>query len=84
MAKTTTEFLASVKRRISMPAQQSLLDDDDILSLGDECLTAYVVPMLVSIRQDYFVYVQDTPLVSGQSNYDIPYRALGRSLRDLK
>lgn len=84
MAKTTTEFLESVKRRISIPAQQALIDDDDILDLGDECLAAYVVPMIISTRQDYFVYVQDTVLVVGQSLYDIPYRAVGRSLRDLK
>lgn len=84
MAFTTTQFLESVKRRISMPENQALLDDAAILSLGDECLKAYIVPCLISIRQDYFVYVQDQSLTSGTSEYAIPYRALGRSLRDIK
>ena len=84
MSKTTTEFLASVKRRITMPAQQSLLSDPAILSLGDDCIASYIAPMLVTTMQDYFVYVVDVPLVSGQSSYDIPYRAMGRTLRDLK
>lgn len=67
-----------------MPANRALLDDSDILALGDEAMRAYVVPCLVAVRQDYFVYVQDVALVADQSEYAISYRALGRSLRDLK
>lgn len=84
MAYTTTNFLAAVKRRISMPENQALLDDPAILALGDECLKAYIVPCLISVRQDYFVYVIDEAMTQGISEYPIPYRALGRSLRDLK
>lgn len=84
MTKTSTQFLASVKRRCSMPENQALLSDTDILELGNEVIRSYVVPCLISVRQDYFVYVLDTSLVSGTTDYDIPYRALGRSLRDLK
>lgn len=67
-----------------MPANRALLEDEDILALGDECMRGYIVPCLVSVRQDYFVYVQDTALVADQAEYQIGYRALGRSLRDLK
>ena len=84
MAKTTTQFLSAVKRRISMPENQALLSDEAILEIGDEVMRAYVVPTLISVRQDYFVYVSDTTLVVDQTDYAIPYRALGRSLRDLK
>lgn len=84
MAVTADRLLTGVKRRISMPASQVLLLDSDILQLADDVIKERVVPLLRSVRQDFFVRTTDTAFVEDQAEYDIPYRALGRTLRDLK
>lgn len=84
MAITTTRLLSGVKRRISMPASQVLLEDDDILELADDIIKTSIIPLLEGVNQEYFVTSTDISLVASTSEYDIPYRAVGRALRDLK
>lgn len=84
MATTTSRLLDGIKRRISNPANQVLLLDDDYLALANDVMRAYIVPLLLSVRQDYFVILEETTLVANQEKYDIPYRAIGRGLRDLR
>ncbi len=84
MAITSDRLLNGVKRRVTIPARQSLLDDADILAFADDIISSRVVPLVESVNQEYFVTVADTPLVAGQSLYSIPYRAVGRALRELK
>lgn len=84
MTITSDAFLTSLKRRITLPASQVLLNDTDLLAMADYVMRTKVVPLIKSVRQDFFVLTTDEQLVIGQSEYDIPYRALGRGLRDLK
>lgn len=84
MAITADRLLAGVKRRISMPSSQVLLDDDDILAFADDVVKSKVVPMFESVNQEYFVTSTDTALAASTSEYDIPYRAVGRALREIK
>lgn len=81
---TSTRIVAGVKRRITLPASQALLDDADILDLANDVIKEQLIPMIISVRQNYFVVTSDTALVTGQTKYDIPPRAAGRTLRDLK
>lgn len=84
MAKTADRLLTGVKRRITLPSNEVLIDDSDILQLADDVIKIELVPLLLSLRQDYFVYRSSVTTVANQSVYDIPYRAIGRTLRDLK
>ncbi len=84
MAMTADRLLEGIKRRITIPASQVLLQDSDILALADDVIKGYMVPLLVSVRQDFFVTTTETQLVDDQADYAIPYRAIGRGLRDLK
>lgn len=84
MTITVDRFLDGVKRRITIPSNQQLLEDNDILNIADDKIRSNVVPLLISMRQDFFVYKEDIATVSGQKEYDIPYRAVGRTLRDIK
>lgn len=84
MTVTSDEFVDGVKSRISMPASQALLTDADIRKFGDKVIKAHLVPLLVSMRQDFFVTSSTTATVASQDSYAIPYRAIGRGLRDLK
>lgn len=83
MAVTTDVVLAGVKRRAVVPTNQVTLDDDDIIKLIDDVIKVHVVPLIDGVNGEFFVTSETTALVAGQSNYSIPYRAVGRVLRDL-
>lgn len=78
------KLLSGVKTRVTIPNNQALLQDPDILTFADDAIASKIVPEIMSLRQNYFVVKDLVPSVTGQANYDIPNRALGRSLRDIK
>jgi len=81
---TSDVLLASVKRGAAVPSSQIRLSDADILALADEEIQTRLLPMLVALRSEYLVVTKLESIINGQSTYDIPYRAVGRTLRDLK
>lgn len=84
MSMTCDEFLEAVKTLITVPSNQSLLDDDQILTFADFENRNTVTPLMESLNQDFFLTPsQRYPLVPNQSRYPIPARAVGRKLRDL-
>lgn len=84
MAITSDRFLEGLKRRVSLPENQVLLSDEDMLALLDDVIKALIVPALISVRKEFFVVSIDEATVADQAAYNIPYRAVGLSLRDLK
>lgn len=84
MAKTADRLIEGVKRRITMPSNQALLQNADILAMADDVVESRLVPIFLAAREDFFVISDTVSLVNGTSSYDIPYRAIGRALRDLK
>lgn len=84
MAVTADSVLAGVKRRAVVPTNQVTLDDDDILKLIDDVIKVHVVPLVDSTNGEFFVTSELEAITASQDNYSIPYRAIGRTLRDLK
>lgn len=84
MANTADRLLQGLKRRSIIPSSQPLFGNSDLLALADDVIRGKVVPLLIGIRQDFLVTTSLTPTVVNQAAYAIPYRAVGRTLRDLK
>lgn len=84
MAITTTLLLDAIKRGVSVPSIQVRFSDADLLKFADEETEALLLPILTSIRQEFLVKTKTTASVAGTQKYKIPYRAVGRTLRDLK
>lgn len=84
MTVTTDYLIESAKRRIVVPASQPLLTPADFLGIANNIMKSRLVPLIESVNQEFFVYDVFIPLENGKSEYAIPYRALGRALRDLK
>lgn len=84
MAKTADRLLQGLKRRVIIPSSQPLMSDSDMLAMADDVIASQMVPMLKSTRQEFFVISTTTDTVASTSAYDIPYRAAGRTIRDLK
>lgn len=80
----TTKLISNIKRRVTMPVNQRLLEDEDILEICDNVIMEKMLPEIISLRQNYFVTSSDVSLTDGVDTYSIPYRAIGRTLRDLK
>lgn len=84
MTVTTDQFVTNVKRRVTIPASQALLSDLDILAFADHQMKVRLLPMLTSLRQEFFVVKVDQPVTKNLATYKVPYRSVGRTLRDLK
>ena len=78
-------FLARLKQRITVPANQVLLTDAQMLGFADDVTKERIVPLILSCNQNFFVYEpEEITGVADQEAYSIPYRSIGRGLRDLK
>lgn len=83
MAWTTTELLASIKRRASMPSAAATFSDAELLTMATEQLHEYVVPLVLNVREDYWTKTNDQALVDGTATYRLPYRAVMGKLREV-
>lgn len=81
---TSEQLIESVKRRINVPTNQNTFSNADILAFADEELGLGLVPAIMSLHEDYLLFSDDVPLVMNQSEYEIPYRAVGNKLYDLQ
>lgn len=80
---TSSELIASVKRRASIPINQNTFTDEDILALANEELAIGLVPSILQLHEEYFVNSTFVDLVANKPNYAIPSRAIGNKLRML-
>ena len=84
MSVTVDSFLSRVERRISFPANQATLSETNILIMADDVMREQLIPLILSVNQNYFVTTATQALTDAVDTYDIPYRSIGRTLRDMK
>lgn len=78
----TDDLIAAVQRKAAIPLTQQTFTNADILAFCTEELRDGIVPSVMDVHEEYYVYSQVTPIVQGQNSYPIPYRAIGGKLRD--
>jgi len=83
VAWTTTELLASIKRRSGMPTAQATFATADLLAIANEQMLEYVVPLVLGVREDYWTKDYDVALADGTLSYRLPYRAIMGKLREV-
>lgn len=79
---TVNQMIESVKNRAMIPENQVTFKEVDFLRFMNEELDMGIVPMVMSLHEDYFLRPIDIPLES-KDNYPIPERAVGNKLRDV-
>lgn len=77
----STDLLNSIKVRAAVPLAQISFTDQDLLNFASEEIDLKIVPSVLSVREEFYVTTETIPLVSGQSSYKIPYRAIGGKIR---
>lgn len=80
----TTAFLAAVDRAITVPNYQPRFSNNDLLALANEEQQSLVVPMIVALREEFFVFRDVLPINAGDYGFRIPERAIGRTLREIQ
>lgn len=81
---TSDDLIESIKRRISFPLSQNTFQYSDLMAFINEEIQISAVPSVKQEHEEYFVYKVSTDLVDGISRYEIPNRAIGMALRDIK
>lgn len=84
MAYTTTELIADIKLRAFLPTSQATFTAADVLLLADAEMQTTVLPLIQSLRSEYYVTYKDYSITANQANYDIPVRAVGMTIRDVQ
>lgn len=80
---TTAVLLSDIKSRGMIPTSQSTFTEEGMLNLATTVLWSKVVPLLKSVREEFYVDRLDYSIVAGKEFYAIPERAVGSMLRDL-
>jgi hypothetical protein len=84
MAWTTTELLADVRRSGMLPdSAPSGVSDADILAHANKELQARLLPLVMAVREEFYVQPYSTALVGNQQGYRVPSRGIGNKLRDV-
>ena len=60
------------------------LQDADLLSAADMEMNARLMPLILSVNEEYGVQTMDIPIVQGKSQYRMPTRGAGAKLRDVR
>jgi hypothetical protein len=80
-----SDLIATVKLRCMLPTSSSApgTADADVLAHANDELQSRLVPLLMSINEEYFVATTDVPLVAGQAIYRVPDRNAASKLREV-
>jgi len=72
-----SDLITSITRSGAIPTGQSTFSTTDLLAMADECLADELVPMMMTLQEEFFVFSVDIPIVTTQFTYLMPYRAIG-------
>ena len=77
----SSHLIESVVRRAAIPENQVTFSNDDILAFANEEMMVGIVPSVLKMHEEFYVYPFAINLVSNQSFYDIPDRAIGSKIK---
>lgn len=80
---TSSSFINSVKRRAAIPSNQNTFTDQDFLDFANEETDTELVPEILRLHEDYFLFSEEIDLEQGVSRYTIPDKAIGNKLREV-
>lgn len=80
---TTNALLKSIKRRAMIPDNQNTFTDQDFIDFLNEEMMIGMVPSILQLKEEYFIFRQVVPLIAEKNKYPVPERALGSKLREV-
>jgi hypothetical protein len=84
MAWLADDLLSDVRRSGMLPdSSPSGVADADILAHANKELQSRLLPLVMSVREEFYVQIAQQSLVANQQGYRIPARGIGNKLRDV-
>lgn len=81
---SANSLIADVRRSGMIPDSTAAgYADSDILLQADKEMETRMVPLVLKVRQEYYVRYVDVSTVSGQASYRIPKRAAAQRVREV-
>jgi hypothetical protein len=81
MISTAETLIADIQQGVALPAYQARYTDEDLLLMADKIIAGVVVPMILAANPALLLFRRSIPVVSGQREYRVPDRAIGRVIR---
>ena len=83
---TATGLITAIQRKGLLPNTAEALAPADYYALMWEEMQTYLVPLLMSVREEYYVttLVPDLAFTSATDTYPLPYRAMAGKLRQVQ
>lgn len=81
---SNTELVNSIKINGAVPENEADFSDSVILALADEVMQQTLLPVILAVKEEYFVFEQPFPVTGGKKKYRIPSRSIGGVLRDVQ
>lgn len=79
----TSQLLKSIKRRAMVPDNQSTFSDQDLIDLMNEEMMIGLVPSVLIMKDEYFMFKSEVFIENSKSNYVVPERSIGSKLREV-
>lgn len=80
---TSTALIKTIKDDALLPNSQITYSDQDLADILSRELLSDIVPMIMSVREEYMVFPVDQAIDVTVNKYMIPTRAIGEKLRDV-
>ena len=80
----TTSLINKVKLWAAVPSSQPAFSVANLLVLMTDELRTNIAPLLMSCMEEFYVVYQDFTISSSTTSFNIPARAIGLKLRDVK
>jgi hypothetical protein len=85
MAWLASDLLADIRRAASLPASSVTgLADADLLALADKEIQTALVPLMLRLREEFFVCTKSQASQAAVGQYRLPARAIGARVRDVR
>lgn len=81
MKLITEDLIESIKDRSFVPVSQQTFTEERILSLVNQEFMTKMIPLIQSIKEDFFLSSERVSVTSGVSRYAVPERATGNALK---
>jgi len=82
-AVTVDSIVSLIKLQAVIPNTATLYSSANVASILDDMMRKRVIPLVKSLKEEYWVTSLATQIAASQNAYPIPYRAVGHALRDV-
>lgn len=78
----SSQLIESIKRKGMLPETNATFTDQDFLDFATEEIDLAILPLVLSLHEDYYLYVDKIPITDNtKKRYKIPHRAIGNKLK---